>query len=86
MLKPSERTLYTEVLVPPDGYRLDFAVATSYSMDLTTLLSVPLHLVLHSAEDYRDLMRDPVALYESVQRAASRVMVFTQRGSIHPLH
>jgi hypothetical protein len=83
MLKPSERTLYTEVLVPPDGYRLDFAVATTYSMDLTTLLSVPLHLVLHSAEDYRDLMRDPVALYESVQRAASRVMVFAQRGAIH---
>ncbi len=83
MLKPGERTLYTEVLVPPDGYRLDFAVATTYSMDLTTLLSVPLHLVLHSAEDYRDLMRDPVALYESIQRAASRVMVFSQRGGIH---
>lgn len=69
--------------MPPAGYRLDLAVATAYSMDLTTLLSVPLHLVLHSAEDYRELMRDPVALYESIQRAASRVMVFTQRGGIH---
>lgn len=83
MLNPADRVLYTEALVPPDGYELDAALATTYSMDLTTLLSVPLQLVMHATEDVKTLLSDPVALYEALQRAASRVMVLTQRGGIH---
>ena len=83
MLAPDERTLYTEALVPPPGLQLDFAVAATYSLDLTTLLSVPLQLVLHSTEDHHELFQDPVTLYEALQRASSKVQVFVQRGAIH---
>jgi hypothetical protein len=83
MLAPGERTLYTDALVPPPGFQLDLAVAATFSLDLTTLLSVPLQLVLHSTEDHHELLKDPVTLYEALQRAASRVQVFVQRGAIH---
>ena len=52
-------------------------------MDLTTLLSVPLQLVLQASEDRNELMRDPIALYEALQRATERAHVFVQRGGVH---
>ena len=36
-------------------------------MDLNTLLSVPLQLVLQSTEDRDELMKDPITLYEALQ-------------------
>lgn len=83
MLSPNNRSVYTDALVPPNGFRLDAAVATSFSMDLTTLLSVPLQLVMQSTEDYRELLEDPVTLYDALRRATDRVRVFVQRGQIH---
>lgn len=82
MLSPNNRSLYTEALTPPAGFRLDTAIATTFSMDLTTLLSVPLQLVLQSTEDRDELMKDPIALYEALQRATKRVHVFAQQGRI----
>ena len=80
MLSPNNRSVYTDALTPPAGYELDRAVAATFSLDLTTLLSVPLQLVLQSTEDRNELMRDPIALYEALQRATERVHVFTQLG------
>ena len=82
MLSPNNRSIYTEALTPPTGFALDIAVATTFSMDLTTLLSVPLQLVLQSTEDRDELMKDPIALYEALQRATQRVHVFAQQGRI----
>ena len=31
-----DRTDYSGILMPPDGYRLDRAVGTTYSLDLST--------------------------------------------------
>lgn len=82
ILSPNNRTLYTEALAPPSGFILDTAVAATYSMDLTTLLSVPLQLVLQATEDLDELMKDPIALYEALQRATKLVHVFAQQGQI----
>jgi len=82
MLSPDNRSLYTEALSPPAGFVLDTAVAATFSMDLMTLLSVPLQLVLQSTEDCDALMKDPVTLYEALQRATRRVHVFAQQGRI----
>lgn len=82
MLSPNNRSVYTDALTPPAGYVLDRAVAATYSMDLTTLLSVPLQLVLQSTENREELMRDPISLYEALQRASERVHVFVQHGRI----
>ena len=80
MLSPNNRSVYTDALTPPAGYELDGAIVATFSLDLTTLLSVPLHLVLQATEDRNELMRDPIALYEALQRATERVCVFAQHG------
>lgn len=83
MLDPTERTLYSSALRPPPGYTFDQAVATTYSLDLTTLLTVPMYLALPFGEEKRDeLLRDPVALLEAVQRTAKRVGIYCDLGRI----
>jgi hypothetical protein len=37
-----DRLDYGEMLVPPEGYTLAKAVAATYSLDLNTLLSIPI--------------------------------------------
>ena len=46
MLNPNSRSLYTDALTPPTGMVFDYGVATTYSLDPTLLLGIPLHLVL----------------------------------------
>ena len=82
MLSPETRSLYTDALTPPAGYQLDMAIAATFSLDLNTLLSVPLQLVLHATENRDELMRDQLALHEALQRSAAKVHVFTQYGRI----
>lgn len=83
MFEPDKRTLYSTALRPPPGYAVDQAVATTYSLDLTTLLTIPMNLVLLAGdEDQQALLRDPVALLESLKRMASRIAVYCDLGSI----
>jgi hypothetical protein len=88
MLSPDDRQLYTDALRPPAGYRFTRAVAATYSLDLPTLLTIPLHLALFSAEQPLELLlRDGVALLESLRRTADRVTVFGHAGRIaEPAH
>ena len=83
MLGPDQRTLYTEALRPPAGYVFDEAVAATYTLDLTAVLAVPLHLVLQSASDPRELLKDSVALLEALRRVSSRLTVYCDSGRIH---
>ena len=83
MLSPDDRRLYTDALRPPAGYRFGDAVATTYSLDLQTLLTIPLHLALFSAElPMEDLLRDGVALLEALRRTADRLTVYAQSSRI----
>ena len=82
MLDPNSRSTYIEALQPPPGYIFDTGLATTYSLDLTTLLTVPLHLTLLSDTGGQELIKDSVALLESLQRTTSRIAVFCQQGQI----
>ncbi|NLE95464.1 MAG: hypothetical protein GX600_07270 [Dehalococcoidia bacterium] len=42
MLAPTERSLLLDHFRPPDGYRFDIALGTTYSLDLVALMMVPL--------------------------------------------
>ncbi len=44
MLEPHNRRDLIESLKPPAGYTLDYAVGTSYTLDLLTVLIAPLAL------------------------------------------
>ena len=83
MLSPSDRTLLLESLRPPAGYRLDRAIATSYSLDLIALLTAPLAFTFFDWEnDAGQPSADPLALLEAVRRHSNRIHVFCQAGGI----
>ena len=46
-----DRTDYSSILMPPDGYRLDRAVGTTYSLDLEALTAVAIYLGLSEETD-----------------------------------
>lgn len=91
-LTPESRVLLTDALRPPSGYRVDVAVGTSYSLNLTALLLAPLSFALFDemntqalgearADDIRGI--DPIRVLEAVRRYAARTTVFCQAGGIH---
>ena len=84
MLQPDTRRLLTDALRPPSGFHLDAAVATTYSLDLVSLVLAPLAMAAHDAASTSgDVDPDPIALLESVRRHASRITVFCQAGAVH---
>ena len=82
MLDPNSRSLLVDSLRPPAGYSFTVGLATTYTLDLTTLLSVPLHLALLSAGNRKEMLQDGVALLEALRRTTDKLAVFCQQGRI----
>lgn len=78
MLEPDGRAALTEQLRPPSGFQLSHAVATTFTLDLTTVLSVPLAFAAHRVRD----SQDPIAILDAVRRAAIKIDVFAQAGQV----
>ena len=78
MFEPDGRAALTEQLRPPSGFQLSYAVATTFTLDLTTALSVPLAFAAHRVRE----SRDPIAILDAVRRAADRIDVFAQAGQL----
>jgi len=60
------------------GYAFDLAVATTYSLDLPTLLTVPLNFLLFGSDEGTSDIADNVATLEALRRISSRILVFCQ--------
>ena len=82
MLSSGERLLYVEELRPPEGYRLDRAIATTYSLDLLCLLMVPLAMALSECQAEEDMLRDQTAVLEALRRTTGRMAIFCQQAQI----
>ena len=83
MLNPNnDRLDYGEILAPPVGYNLDFAVGTTYSLDLDALVGASLALGL-SEETDSALMNNPVCLLEALRSTGDKVALFCEGGQIH---
>lgn len=84
MLEPQSRRLLLESLQPPEGCRLDWAVGTTYSLDLLALLSAPVAFAFSEWQDGdgRPVM-EPLALLKAVRQYADRTCLFCQAGKIH---
>ena len=82
MLEPGSRLLYLEELRPPEGYQLDRAIATTFSLDLLSLLMAPLSMVLHESQSRDELLKNPTAALEAIRRSAGRIGIFCQKGRI----
>lgn len=83
MLQPDHTVLLTDALRPPSGYRVDTAVATTYSMNLTAILVAPMTFALHDIDDTTAMTNeDPVKVLDAAQKYLSRTTVFCQAGKI----
>lgn len=82
MLDLNDRRLYLDELRPPAGYTFDRAVCTTYSLDLLSLLAIPLSLAFSEAIGREDVLRDPIIIVEALQRTAKRIAIFCQQGRI----
>ncbi|MFP2895507.1 phospholipase D family protein [Corallococcus sp. 4LFB] len=91
MLAPDTRRVLLEALRPPEGFRIDRALATTYTLDLMALLTAPLAFSLFdgiagkedatsSAEASEHL--NPFALLKAVRAHAERTTVFCQSTRI----
>ncbi len=82
MINPSkERHSYSDLLKPPSGYKVEFAVGTTYSLDLEALIGVPIALCL--SEEMEDtFIQNPIAAIEGIRRASNSFMVFCEGGQI----
>lgn len=82
MLAPDGRAVLLDALRPPEGFALGYAVATTFTLDLTAALVVPMAFATSQLGD----SRDPVAVMEAVRASADRVSVFCQAGNIAVPH
>ena len=82
MLQPhKDRLDYGNLLMPPEGFQLDNAIATSYSLDLDALISIPVALYFAHSLDL-NVKQDVVQVLDSIRRASDTVKVFCQKGQI----
>ena len=83
MLNPNnDRLDYGQVLAPPVNYKLDFAIGTTYSLDLDALVGACIALGVAEETD-SDLMKNPVCLLEALRATGDKVALFCEGGQIH---
>jgi hypothetical protein len=82
MLSPEARSVAMDLLKPPAGWRLDQAVLTSFSLDLETLLALPLAVMAQADGGLEELLEQPLLLLTALREAGERVHVFVDRAGI----
>lgn len=83
MLEPQSRTLVLDALRPSPGWRLDYAIGTTFSLDLVALLAAPLAFsFLDRTDQEGKLSTDSVSLLEALRRSADRFAIFCEAGRI----
>lgn len=82
MLDPDTRSLYVDAVRPPLGYKFDEAIACTYSVDLTTLLTVPLSLALPHLDVRKLGQQSAITLLDAIRRVVGRVTVYANQGQI----
>ena len=84
MLEPNSRKLLLESLQPPPDHQIDWAIGTTYSLDLIALLSAPVAFAFSDWQDREGRpIVEPLALLKAVRQYADRVCLFCQAGKIH---
>lgn len=83
MLNPNnDRLDYGQIVAPPVDYKLDFAIGTTYSLDLDALVGACIALGLAEETD-SDLMKNPICLLEALRATGDKIALFCEGGQIH---
>jgi hypothetical protein len=82
MLRPKDdRVDYGDNLRPPQGFELSCALATSFTLDLETLMCLPIALCFDNTLEGK-LEGEKLALLEAISQLSGRLKVFFQQGNI----
>ncbi len=73
---------YGQLLIPPEGCELTQAVATTYSVDLDTLLSIPVALFYAQTLEGQ-LQGKDVQLIRAIQQTADMLAIYHQKGQVN---
>jgi hypothetical protein len=76
---------YGRLLMPPAGFSLQQAVATCYSVDLDTLLSIPVALFYAQTMEGQ-LQGKDIELIRAIQQTAQMLSIYHQEGQIRVPH
>lgn len=76
-----DRVNYSNALLPPDGYVLEKAVGTTYSLDLEALTAVCIALGLKEDSD-SELLQNPISLLNAIVKASEKILIFCEAGQI----
>ena len=85
MLEPHDRLLLLDALRPPDDHALDFAIGTTFSLDLLALLTAPLGFTrfeLQHSEGSDIADADAHILLRTIREFADKITIFCQAGRI----
>ena len=77
-----DRVNYSNALLPPDGYVLEKAVGTTYSLDLEALTAVCIALGLKEDPD-SDLLLNPISMLNALVKVSEKILVFCEAGQIN---
>ena len=72
MLEPDSRAILLDELRPPDGFRLDAAVATTFTLSLVAALVPPLAF----ASEQLQGNSDPISALEAIRSSGDRIDIF----------
>ena len=76
-----DRVNYSKVLLPPEGYVLEKAIGTTYSLDLEALTAVCISLGLREDSD-SDLLQNPISMLNALVKVSEKILIFCEAGQI----
>lgn len=82
MLNPKKDTIdYGEQLIPPSGYELDYAIGTTYSLDLEALMIIPVSLFYSQRIEgtINELRYD---MLDAISKASEKIVIYYQNGQL----
>ena len=74
--------LYMNVLQPDDGYEVDFAIGTTFSLTMEGLISVPLAFS-GMGDTKKPSEQTAMYLMEGIRRGCDKFILFCNKGFIH---
>lgn len=78
MLKLDQTALLLDALRPPQGMEIDAAVGTTFTLDLTALLTIPVAASFDAITEGSE----PADLLETIRRYSERTVLFCQAGAM----
>ena len=80
-LELRDAALLVDALKAPPGMEISAAVGTTYTLDLASLLAIPVAASFSSAQT-RDEEEEPASILETIRRHADATVLFCQAGAI----